>query len=197
MQLIMYKNFNKRSDYKDFLNGIANICGQEYVNVICPLTEVGKEFFLYDENFPFTMDTIKDISNEILKYLKEKTAQYIFGVIDDGDCIYFIRTRKKEETKELELIYPKAEMDFYNAKQVFIETLSINNTISVKRELSKIISKKLNANGKLLEEVLEQIHACQELCVPVTEKIIIDWLSSNNLAQLAIKVKTHKFSKVA
>lgn len=45
---------------------------------------------------------------------------------------------------------------------------------------------------ELLKEILEQIQICEELCCPVSEKQIEEWVHCKTIDQLMVKVKTQK-----
>lgn len=76
----------------------------------------------------------------------------------------------------------------------------LDRNIQSKQKIARSIFRKMykpkerKAKSNLLDEALYQIEVCEELFKPVTEKDLEDWLSSENLAQVSIKAKTHKFA---
>lgn len=48
--------------------------------------------------------------------------------------------------------------------------------------------------NEILAEVHEQIRICEELCRPVTEKIIEDWINNKNLIYIMQTARKIKFA---
>ena len=49
-------------------------------------------------------------------------------------------------------------------------------------------------NSQVLSDALYQIRVCEDLCCPVSESMIKDWINSGNSAYIARKAREIKFA---
>ena len=186
MKLFVFCKMPKKG-FDKFVKELRKNHSKDYLDKILTHDGTNKTMLIYDEDCQLTGSEL-----DLLALNGMAFSAYIGVMLKNRNELSNLRFWHDHEVIEWNR---RLSTDFDKAKAEFIEGLTIDSKIMIKKALAKrhFLNTYQNANEKqikCLEEVLRQITVCEDFGCGLSETQIQAFIDSGNEAKVSIKVRT-------